>query len=166
MTKLDSDARAKLEDLLQTMAVGVLVTRHVGGSMHGRPMAAKFVSSEGEIWFLTDIRSEKIDDIEKVEDVVVAFADPQRQVFVSVSGKATVTRERDLLHRHWMEAERIWFPDGAEDENLAAIRVAITHAEYWDAHGRTLGLAADYAKALVTGIPSDSEPDFGAVTYR
>lgn len=164
--KSNSEVRAKLEDILKSMSVGLLVTRHADGSMHGRPMATEHELRDGELWFLTNIHSEKIADIEAIDDVVVAFADPSNQHFASVSGKAEIVRDRDLIGAHWMEAERIWWPDGPQEADLVAIRVAITHAEYWDASGRTLGMAADYAKAVVTGVPSKREPDTGSVTFR
>ena len=164
--KSETEVRAKLEELLGEMSAGILVTRHKDGSMHGRPMAVERQLEDGELWFLTDVGSEKVADIEAVDDVAVAFADPDRDHFVSVSGKASIVRDRDLLRAHWLEAERPWFPDGPDDANLVAIRVAITHAEYWDAHTRRLPLAADYAKEALTGVPSDSEAETGSITFR
>jgi general stress protein 26 len=49
--------------------------------------------------------------------------------------------------------QRAYYPDGPDDERLALLRVAILHAEYWIAPGRTSYLIAAL-RAGVTGIPA------------
>ncbi len=159
------EAKSKLDELLDRLSVGILVTRHRDGSMHGRPMAVQRDLDVGELWLLTNVHSEKITDIEAFDEVMVTFGDPDKQCFVTITGKASIVVDQDVIGQHWVEAERIWFPDGPEDANLAAIHVAIDRADYWLAGGRKLGLAAVYLKALVTGVPSDREPETGTVTY-
>ncbi len=114
-------------------------------------MATSDVEFDGSIYFLTDERSGKIDDLIKNPEAIVTYSDEVKQIYLSLRGHASVIRDKDTIKQHWTAAARGWFPAGPEDPEVALIRVAIDDAEYWDApHGKVVVLYA-YAKALLTG---------------
>jgi general stress protein 26 len=53
----------------------------------------------------------------------------------------------------WSMEQRAYYPNGPDDERLALLRVAIVHAEYWIAPGRTSYIIAAL-QAGVTGTPA------------
>jgi hypothetical protein len=58
-----------------------------------------------------------------------------------VSGTAELTSDRERIRRLWKPECRTWFPLGAEDPDLALLRVRVDRAEYWDApNGRVVHL--------------------------
>jgi general stress protein 26 len=139
--------------LLKDANIGMMVTRHVGGEMHARPMGTNHAEFDGVLWYLTSLSSEKIEDIETLADVVVTYADPARNHYVSITGEASVIRDRAKVKEHWFEAARTWFPDGPDDPDVGLIRVDVTKATYWDAPSSTMIYAYGYVKSLVTGKP-------------
>lgn len=160
-----ADAREKVLELLKDMRVGMLATRHDSGLMHARPMSTNLAEFHGEIWYLTSARSEKVADIERHAEVLVTYADPRKDHYVSVTGKATVVRDRAKLHELWTEIARVWFPKGEDDPDLCAIRVDVDSVEYWDVGSSTMLIAYGYVKALLTGKQPEQKGETGRATY-
>lgn len=65
-------------------------------------------------------------------NVNVSYADPHNDRYVSISGQATVSEDRDTRHRLFNPMTKAWFPGGADDPDLELVEVHITHAEFWD----------------------------------
>ena len=51
--------------------------------------------------------------------VNVSYVDPSRQRYVSVSGRATLSRDSQQMGRLWSSAHREFFPQGLDDPDLA-----------------------------------------------
>ncbi len=116
------------------MPVCMLVTRD-GRALRSRPMAPNVDAGREEIRFLTRRSSHKVDEIDDIGEVNVAFVDTGREDYVSVSGMASLSQDRDLIRAIWTAADETSLPEGPEGPDIAAIRVRPTMAEYWDAHG-------------------------------
>ena len=153
MTGNDQAAQKKVMQLIQGMHIAMLSTRGPDGKYHSRPMAVSDSAFDGHLYFLTGERSGKIHDLERDAETVVTFSDPHRSSYVALRGEGAISTDRDQIKRHWSEPARAWFPKGADDPNLALIKVRIEEAEYWDAPSGTMVLAYGYAKAMLTGEP-------------
>lgn len=147
----DPEARDKVFDLVADARIAMLASLGDGGRWHARPMATGKEPLDGALWFLTDARSGKIEELEQEPGVLLTYSDEGKQHYVSIAGQATISRERDKVHALWSEPARVWFPDGPDDPNIALIRVEPEVAEYWDAPSSTMVHLFGYAKALVTG---------------
>ncbi len=153
-----AEAIETLADILTGYRVCMLVTRDASeGVLRGRPMALRNDRFEGTLWFLTDSRSHKVDEVEDERDVCVVISDPSQERSVSVSGKAFLSRDRAKIHEVWTEADMSWFPEGPDGEHVALLRIEVTAAEYWDAPDAKLVQLFGLAKALVTGEPYKGE---------
>lgn len=144
---------ARLWDMIKDIKICMVTTREPDGSLRSRPMASQQNAFTGELWFLTRAGSAKVEEIESHHDVNLSFVDQDKQRYVSVSGSASLVRDRELITQHWSEMARIWFPDGPADPRLALLRVAVHKAEYWDGPTSAMVVAYDYAKARLTGKP-------------
>lgn len=72
--------------------------------------------------------------------------------YASLSGSATIVRDRDRVRALWSESFRPWFPDGPDQRDLALVRVDPQVGEYWDQRGATgLRYLWESAKAVVQG---------------
>lgn len=151
----DPAARQKVFELIRDCRIAMMATRGGYGSMHARPMAVNHTEFDGVLWFLTDLDSEKVKDIEADDEVLLAYADTSKQNYVSVTGRGEIVRDRATLEKLWWEGARTWFPKGVQDPNLAAIRVTVQMAEYWDAPSSTMVYAYGYLKAVATGERPD-----------
>jgi general stress protein 26 len=153
-TRTDQAARDKVWEMIRDVQVAMMVTLDEGGRMRGRPMrAVKLKEFEGTLWFFTSQPSPKTEEIGHDDRVLLAYADPSGQNYVSVSGTARVIRDPAKQKELWSEPLRTWFPGGPDDPKAALLKVEVEGAEYWDAPSSTLVHAYGYVKALATGEP-------------
>ena len=154
----DQQAQEKVWDLIKDIKVAQLVTHSADDGLHARPMVAQQDRFAGELWFFSWANSAKTREIKDDQNVLLAYSDPNQQNYVSLTGRAQVVRDREKIKELWSEAMRTWFPKGADDPDIALIRVRVESAEYWDSPSSTLVYAYGYAKAVLTGeSPSPGE---------
>jgi general stress protein 26 len=103
-----------------------------GERLRSRPMGAFVRRDEGAIWFFTDDRAHKDDEIRDFPKVCLAFADTHRQKYVSVSGHAEGSVDRDKIKELWSIPAKLWW-NSPDDAHLRLIKVTPEQAEYWDA---------------------------------
>ena len=146
----------KLQDLLEEFDVAMLATRTSDGQLRARPMALAEVEPDGTLWFLTDRRSGKVEELERDGHVLVTMQSSMK--FVSLSGAAAPVEDRERVARIWKAGWQAWFPGGRDDPNLLLLRVDGQAGEYWDNSG-TAGVKylVEVGKALLTG----TRPDLG-----
>lgn len=142
--------KKKLWSLIKGIQVAMLVTDD-GSHLRSRPMVASQKEFDGTLYFLTRASSPKVGEVRQEERVNVAYADSGQQHYVSLSGRAHLTRDKTALDEHWSEPARTWFPKGRDDPDLALLVVEVEEAEYWDAPSSTMLYAYGYVKAVLTG---------------
>lgn len=141
-------------DLMKKINFAMLATRD-GDTIRSRPMAATVEPERHAVYFLTDIRRHKDDEIAGDHHVNLAFADPSAQKYVSVSGLASVSNDRGKIRELFGVAAKAWWDD-AEDPNIRLLTVTPQQAEYWDSPG-TIVSTVKMAMAAVGG----TRPDLG-----
>ncbi|HZI19623.1 MAG TPA: pyridoxamine 5'-phosphate oxidase family protein [Pyrinomonadaceae bacterium] len=141
----------KLAELISDIEFAMLTTVEPDGSLRSRPMATLRQDFDGELWFFTRASAPKVEEVEQDQHVCVAFARPDKQHYVSVSGRARLVRDRARIEELWNPAYRAWFPDGTDDPDLALLKVSAEKAEYWDGQSSVVAHLAGLAKAAVTG---------------
>jgi general stress protein 26 len=151
ITRTDDAARKKVLDLLKDVKIAMMATRGEDGRMHSRPMATNTVEFDGHLWFFTEAGSPKLSDLARDAEVLLTYADDHKQNYVSVTGHGEIVRDTAKQKELWNEALRVWFPKGAEDPDIALIKVTVDGAEYWDAPSSTMIHAYGYLKAVTTG---------------
>ena len=147
----DDPHAQKLYDLIKGMKIAMMTTVDTDGTLHSRPMHSQQADEHGDLWFFTKIQSPKITEISRDNEVNLAYSDPDRQHYVSVSGKAEIVRDRARIAEMWSEGMRTWFPGGQDDPTIALIRVHPARGEYWDSPNSTVLHLYGYVKAAVTG---------------
>ncbi|WP_027132905.1 pyridoxamine 5'-phosphate oxidase family protein [Geminicoccus roseus] len=147
----DQAAKEKLVSLIKDTKIAMLTTRHANGAMHSRPMGTVEAEFDGHLWFFTDNDAEMVEDLQKIPDVAVTYADEHKQNYVSVTGQAEILHDRDKVKQLWSEILRTWFPKGPDDPRIALLKINVHRAEYWDAPSSTMLHAYGYVKALTTG---------------
>lgn len=145
------DAVKKLGELIRDIEFAMLTTVEEDGHLRARPMQTQASDFDGTLWFFTHAREPKVGEVEREPHVGVAYAKPEENRYVSVSGTARVVRERAKIEELWNPALKAWFPEGVDDPNIALIRVSVDHAEYWDAPSSTFVQLAGFLKAVATG---------------
>ena len=152
MAEAKTDDAAKLWKLIREVKVAMMTTED-GDVLRSRPMVAVDRDFDGTLWFFTRAGSHKVSEVASDERVNLSYADPSGQNYASVSGTATLVREKAEVEAHWQESMRVWFPKGKQDPDIALLRVSVSQGEYWDAPSSTMLHAYGYVKAVLTGKP-------------
>ncbi len=146
------DQVQKLWSMIKGVGFAMLVTED-GDHLRGRPMAASQRDFDGTLWFFTPASSHKVSEVQRDTRVCVTYAEPSKQDYVSLSGRARLVRDKAAIKAHWSEGVRTWFPKGQDDPDIALLEVRVDTAEYWDAPSSTMVHAYGYVKAITTGKP-------------
>ena len=88
----------------------------------------------GIIWFVTDVRGAKDDEIGAAHDIGLVFIDEADHVYLSITGRAFVTRVFPQTKSIWRKTDDAWFTSGPDDPNVRLLRVERVTGELWDGH--------------------------------
>lgn len=148
--------RDTLLELIEDIPVAMVTTLEADGSLRARPMAPERLDDDPDhLYFVTRRSSHKVIEISADPHVGLAFAKGAEHV--SVSGKAEISTDAELIERLWSEAQRLWFPAGPGDPDIAILKVSIDYGEYWDRPGGASVMAYGWAKAMLTGQDVEGE---------
>lgn len=133
----------------------MLTTVTMDGTLRSRPMLTLEFDDEGQLWFFSSDESGKAHDLEGEKAVNLAYADPERQSYVSITGLASVVQDRAHSERLWQPRMEQYLPGGLDNPHLVLIRVQIEAAEYWD-----------FAGSAPAASPAPGEGDHAQVAVR
>ena len=150
-TQRDAD---RAWDLMKKIGFAMLVT-HDGDKLRARPMSAYLEREENAIYFLTDARRHKGEEIARNPGVNLSFANASDQKYVSVTGTAVVSNDRAKIRQLFSTPAKAWW-SSAEDPNIRVLKIMPDDAEFWDSPGSVISYVK-MAAAAVTG----SRPDIG-----
>lgn len=121
------------------------------GAIIARPMASHGISNDGLIWFFTKKDTAKVHNIEHDSHVNLAYAEPAKEKFISICGKAVLDDNKEKARELWHPMLTAWFPEGVDDPTLLMIGVSFTSAEVWDTPTNVLEESFGAVKAAFTG---------------
>ena len=111
----------------------------VGDSGGTRPMSVREVDGEGHLWFLSASDSHKNREIEAAPSVRLFFQASEHAGFLTLTGDATVSRDRKKIKKLWTPVLKTWFTEGEDDPRITVIQVEPAGGYYWDnKHGNTV----------------------------
>lgn len=127
----------ELRRLVDGIEVAMLTTRRADGHMVSRPMATQKRADGADFWFATMENMPKVAEISKEPRVNLAYYKDRTREWVSVSGEARISRDRDKIRELWAPDWKFWFPDeggsrdgGADDPRITLIGVRALSAQY------------------------------------
>jgi general stress protein 26 len=142
-------------EVIEQTGICMLTTRS-GAGFRARPMEARPDRDEEVIWFLTDERGLKDDEIATDPHVCLVFIYPKEKVYLCVTGEAFVAHDPERARELWNEEQKAWW-SGPDDPNLRVVRVEPARAEMWDGPSSSTVAAFEFAKARVLG----TKPNLG-----
>ena len=122
---------SRVWDIVEQTRVGMLTTKF-GGGLRARPLEARTDRDAGIIWFVTDVRGTKDDEIDAAHDIGLVFIVERDGVYLSISGRAFVTRDTAKAKEIWRKTDDTWFAGGSADPNVRVLRIEPVTAELWD----------------------------------
>jgi len=158
----------KLKDLyalIDGIEIAMFTTRRPDGHLVSRPMATQTQAQGSDLWFVTDIESHKLDELEADPHVNLAYYRDRTREWVSVSGTAIVTQDRRLIKELYRPDWKAWFGDeggardgGPDDPRLALILVDAHSVTYLKVNKPRPVVLFEVLRGMVTG----SAPNIGA----
>ena len=140
----------------------MLTTRRRDGRLVSRAMQTQRRTSGSDLWFVTSIESQKFEDLAIDPQVNVSYFRDRTKEWVSVSGRAILSQDRDLIHDLYKPDWRVWFGDqggkyngGPDDPRLALILVEAEFVTYLKKDRPTPLVLFEIAKAMITGKPAE-----------
>jgi general stress protein 26 len=134
----------------------MLITRGADGAFRGRPMAIVGSDSAGDLWFVSSLDSGKVDEI-VLDDRVTVSMQRGDSTFLSVSGRARVSRERRLVEALWNNDRSGWLRQGRPGPREVAIQVIVEEVEYWSSPPLRRLSSAVSRLAVGDGRPPDGD---------
>jgi general stress protein 26 len=141
-------------ELMKKIGFAMLVTRD-GDKLRARPMSAYIQREINAIFFLTDARRHKDEEIAQNPSVNLSFADASSQKYVSVTGTAVVSNDRAKIKELFATPAKAWW-DSAEDPNIRVLKFTPDDAEFWDSPGTVIS----YVKMAAAAV-TNTRPDIG-----
>lgn len=150
------EAREKLKELATDIDFCMMATNLGNKPLSVIPMSTKKVDDNGDIWFLSGADSDHNKDIERSNDVHLIYSKPGSMEFLSVYGKASITKDKQILKDLYGKSDDNWF-DGLDDPNLTALQFNPSEAYYWDTKNNKFVTLFKMGVGAITG----DQPDIG-----
>jgi general stress protein 26 len=157
----DNEAYGQLSRLLEPLTLAMLTSVDVDGALVSRPMVPLELDADGSLWFFTDKRSAKIDQLSSVN---LSFVEAARGVYLSLSGHAQIFGNHERSEPRWAMFTRPWSQEEPDSPHLALMKFVPTAGDCWDAAQnrmvRFLAVTAETSdgEAPVAGEPMTSSP--------
>lgn len=156
----------ELYQLIEKIEVAMLTTRRPDGLLVSRPMATQKREPIADLWYVTDIESHKLDELEHDPNVNLAFFDTDSYEWVSVSGTARISTNRDQIRALYKPDWKMWFGEedevrdgGPDDPRMALILVTADTVIYMKREKSKPVVLFELARSMITG----DQPDIGDV---
>ncbi|MBA3682910.1 MAG: pyridoxamine 5'-phosphate oxidase family protein [Bacteroidetes bacterium] len=135
------DAIKKMKELAEDIRICMFCTKTEKIPFDTRPMGTQQVDEEGNFWFFSASDSDKNSEIKQDEDVQLLYSKPSDSHFLSIAGKATISKDKKKIDELWNKLAEAWFKDGKDDPRLTVICVRPSEAHYWDTkNGKMISL--------------------------
>lgn len=167
MNKKSKSTEKKIDEfyqLIDGIEVAMMTTCRHDGTLVTRPMATQDRGPDGDLWFVTNIETDKCDEIDDNRNISLGYYNPSTKEWVSVSGTATISKDRQRIRELHQPDWNVWFENeggkrdgGPDDPRLALIFVDAHSVHYMKSKYSKPRVLFEIAKAMITG----DEPDIG-----
>ena len=154
----------KLYKLIDDMDVAMLTTRRADGHLESRAMANQKRASGADLWFVCADGTAKLRDIQADPRVNLAYYNDSSREWISVSGIASISRDRAKIRELYAADWKVWFPDEgdprhgtADDPRMVLIGIDIHAAVFLEVNKPRPVVLYEVAKGWLTG----HDPDIG-----
>lgn len=151
----NKEALERLIKLVNEIRVCMFITNNKE-QRHTRPMATIETEDNGTIWFFTDVRSIKVEEVSTEHNVHLVYAHPGKESYLDVWGRASVITDKQNIKDKWSPIVKAWFPQGPDDPNLVLLKVLPENAYYWNAEAGKMIAFLKIIAGVVTGQPAFS----------
>ena len=126
------EAINKFKEIVKHESTCLFTTRLTQVPLTTRPMSVQKVCDQGNFWFLSPNDSDKNQEISLDSRVQLFISNTSNYEFLSVYGKATISRDQKKIDEFWNDIMKAWFPGGKDDPKITVVKVIPEEGFYWD----------------------------------
>jgi len=149
---------------IDEIEIAMMTTRRADGHLQSRAMATQKRAGGADLWFVTLDGAEKLHDLSADPHVNLAYYKDRTREWISVSGIASISRDRAKIHELYAPDWQVWFPKEGDprhgtkdDPRMVLIGVDIHAAVFLEVNKPQPVVLFELVKGWVTG----STPDVG-----
>jgi len=163
-----NDDLTKLYQHIDDIEIAMMTTRRSDGHLVSRAMATQKRAAGADLWFVTSDGTPKIQEIEGDPHVNLSYYKDRTREWVSVSGMATLRRDRGTIRELWAPDWALWFPKQddprhgtADDPRMVLIGVQVHAAVFLEVNKPQAVVLYEMVKGWLTG----TEPKLGEMHH-
>jgi general stress protein 26 len=148
----------KLYTHIDDIEIAMMVTRRSDGHLQARAMATQKRASGADLWFVTADGSAKLRDLAADPHVNLTYYKDRTREWISVSGIAIISRDRDKIHELYAPDWKAWFGSEGDprhgtkdDPRFVLIGVNIHAASFLEVNKPQPVVLFELVKGWVTG---------------
>ncbi len=151
-------------EMVEDIGVAMMTTRRSDGHLESRAMANQKRAAGADLWFVTAEGAGKLRSLENDPHINLSYYKDRTREWISVSGVATISRDRKKIHELYAPDWKMWFPDEGDprhgtpdDPRLVLIGVDIHAAVFLEVNKPQPVVLYEVVKGWLTG----TEPELG-----
>lgn len=102
----------KLYSHIDDIEIAMMTTRRVDGHLQSRAMATQKRAEGADLWFVTLEGAQKLRDLAADPHLNLSYYKDRTREWISISGTAKVTSDRQKIHELYAPDWGAWFPKG------------------------------------------------------
>ena len=157
---------SKLYEMIEGTDTTMMTTRRPDGHLESRAMANQKRIPGADLWFVTMEATAKLRDLEFDPHLNLAYYTDRTREWISVSGVATVSRDRQKVRELYAADWKMWFPSEGDsrhgtpdDPRMVLIGVDVHFATFFEVNKSMPVVLFELAKGWATG----GTPEIGEV---
>jgi len=162
------DELEKLYSHIDDIEIAMLTTRRQDGHLQSRAMATQKRASGADVWFVTLEDTPKLTDLAADPHVNLSYYKDRTREWISISGLASITHDREKIHELYAPDWLAWFPKGSDprhgtndDPRMVLIGVDVHAASFLEVNQPQPIVLFELVKGWVTG----STPEIGEMHH-
>jgi general stress protein 26 len=148
----------KLREQIEESKVAMMTTRRADGHLVSRAMANQKAAPGADLWFVTSAETHKLDELARDPHVNLTYYKEGSREWISISGLATISRDRATIETLYAKDWKAWFGDEgdprhgtAADPRIVLIGVEIHSAVFLEIDKPRPVILFELVKGMVTG---------------
>ena len=158
------DGLDALYEQIDAIEIAMMTTRRTDGHLESRAMATQKRAAGADLWFVTLENTQKLRDIAADPHVNLSYYKDRTREWISVSGIASISRDRAKIHELYAPDWGAWFSKEGDprhgtkdDPRMVLIGVDVHAAVYLEVNKPQPVVLFEVVKGWLTG----STPELG-----
>lgn len=154
----------KLHEMIEDLEIAMMTTRRPDGHLVSRAMANQKRAAGADLWFVTSDETHKVAELEDEPHVNLAYYKDRTREWISVSGVAKISKDRETIRELWAEDWAMWFgkhgdprSGTADDPRITLIGVDVHSATFLEVNKPQPVVLYE----MVKGWIKHEQPDIG-----